>query len=143
MSDNFLRIIPREPLAEEGEEGDKRIADTAERCDGDAGFRGGTVVGIGMARGSEVPQDAVDGGIGASVDRAAIPVGIDVAELDAGGVVDVEGEGGDDDADEGEKKDCVAHDISGNREQGTGNREQGTGNREQKALGAQGSARMQ
>jgi hypothetical protein len=36
-------------------------------------------------------------------------VGVDVAGLDAGGVVDVEGEGGDEDAGEGEDDQYVAH----------------------------------
>ena len=65
----------------------------------------------------------------AVVDDAAIPVGIDVAGLDAGGVVDVEGEGGDNDAGQGEEKDEVAHDFSGYRVQGTGHGAPGTGHR--------------
>jgi hypothetical protein len=58
-----------------------------------------------MKGGSDVPEDAVDCGIRTAVYSAAIPVGIDVAELDAGGVVNVESEGGDDDAGEGEQDD--------------------------------------
>jgi hypothetical protein len=49
-------------------------------------------------------------------------VGIQVAGLDAGGVVDVQGEGRDDDAGEGEDEDQIAHDSTGYRVEGTGNR---------------------
>jgi hypothetical protein len=67
-------------LAEKGEEGDGGVANDAEGGDG----------------------DAEEDGVAAVVDDAAIPVGVDVAGLDAGGVVDVQGEGGDDDAGDGE-----------------------------------------
>jgi hypothetical protein len=76
-----------------------------------------------MAGFAEVKEDAVEGRVGTSVDAAAVPVGVDVAGLDAGGVMDVEGEGGDEDAGEGEDDDRETHDLPGYREWGVGNRE--------------------
>jgi hypothetical protein len=95
--------------AEEGGEGDGGVSKNAGERDGKAGPGCGAVVDVGIAGFAEVEEDAVEGGVGASVDPAAVPVGIDVAGLDTGGVVDVEGEGGDQDAGEGEDDDQVSH----------------------------------
>jgi hypothetical protein len=71
--------------------------------------------------------------VAAVVDDAAIPVGVDVAGLDAGGVMDVQGEGGDDDAGEGEEDD----EETGHRLQVTGYRLQVAGYRVQGSAGCE------
>src|ERR1700735_3167556 len=84
-------------LAQDGEEADEGIAEQAEGGDGEAGAGSGSG-DVGIARRAEMPEDAVDGGIGTAIDGAAVPVSVDVAGLGAGGVMDVQSEGGDDDS---------------------------------------------
>jgi hypothetical protein len=84
-------------VAEKGGEGDGGVSEDAGECDGEAVSGSCAIVDVGMARFAEVEEDPVEGGVGTSVHAATVPMGIDVTGLDAGGVVDVQGEGGNED----------------------------------------------
>lgn len=77
--------------AEEGEESDGGIAGDSDSGDG----------------------YVADHGVAAMVDDAAVPVGVDVAGFDGVGIVDLQGEAGDDDATDGEESDDIAHESAG------------------------------